>query len=290
MEIVVDRETCTRCGACVALCTGRVFETVGERIEVVAPAECWLCGHCVAVCPADAIDHAEYPLDECPPLDTTTLPSFDGLVSALRERRSLRIFRDRPVPRQVVRGLVDVARWSPSAGNGQPVDWLAFDDPAHIAALSAQAVGAFAQTARLLRNPLARLYLLLTRGADGVKAGLESMDSFERMAQRHAQGEDPIFRRAPVLLVAHVPNGAYFGRDDAVYAVYNLMLAAQQMGLGTCQIGYFLIALDLNRKLRSALGLPQGRRAEVALVLGYPQYRFRRVLPRRRPNLVWNAQ
>ena len=289
-DIVINQETCTRCGACVALCTGHVFETVGERIEVAAPAECWLCGHCVAVCPADAIEHAKYPLDECPPLDTTALPPFDGLVGALRERRSLRIFRDKPVPRQVVRDLVDVARWSPSAGNVQPVDWLAFDDPARIAALSAQAVGVFARTARLLRNPLARLYLSLTRGADEAKAGRESVDSFERLAQRHAQGEDPIFLRAPVLLIAHIPDGAYFGRDDAVYAVYNLMLAAQRLGLGTCQIGYFLIALDLNRKLRSALGLPQGRRAEVALVLGYPQYRFRRVLPRRRPNLVWNAQ
>ena len=33
-DIVINRETCTRCGACVALCTGHVFETVGERIEV----------------------------------------------------------------------------------------------------------------------------------------------------------------------------------------------------------------------------------------------------------------
>jgi len=123
-----------------------------------------------------------------------------------------------------------------------------------------------------------------------MKAGLESVDSFERLAQRHAQGEDPILLRAPVLLIAHVPDSAYFGRDDAIYATYNLMLAAQRMGLGTCQIGYFLIALDLDKKLHSALGLPQGRRAEVAVVLGYPQYRFRRVLPRRRPNLVWSSQ
>ena len=132
MEIVVNQEPCTRCGACVALCTGRVFELADERVTVVAPEECWLCGHCIAVCPTDAINHSEYLLDECPQLDPAALPSLDGLVGVLRERRSSRVFRDRPVPRQMVRELVDAARWAPNANNEQPVDWLAFDDPARI--------------------------------------------------------------------------------------------------------------------------------------------------------------
>jgi nitroreductase/NAD-dependent dihydropyrimidine dehydrogenase PreA subunit len=290
LNIVIDQDTCTQCGACVALCTGHVFDHTHERVEVIAPEECWLCGHCVAACPPDAITHSACLLDECPSLDPATLPSLDGLVAAFRERRSLRVFRDRPVPRQVVQELVDLARWVPSAGNGQPVDWLAFDDPERIAELSAQTVTVFAQTARLLRNRLLRPFLKLALGAGTVNAGLESVEDFESLAQRHTNGEDPIFYRAPVVLVAHVPGGDYFGRDDAVYAAYNLMLAAQRMGLGTCHIGYFHIALDRSRQLRRTLGLPEHRRAEVTLVLGYPQYRFRRVLPRRQPDLVWNAE
>jgi len=291
--IVVNQEKCTRCGACVALCTGRVFERVDGRVEAIVPEACWLCGHCVAACPTDAISHSVYPLDECLPLDATALPALAGLVAVFRERRSWRVFRDwrdRPVPRQVVRELVDTTRWAPSAGNEQPVDWLAFDDPACIAALSAQAVAVLAQTARLLRYPLLRPFLRLALGAEKVRKGLESAESFERLAQRHAQGEDPIFFRAPVVLVAHVPDDDYFGRDDAIYAVYNLMLAAQRVGLGTCQIGYFTVALDRSRRLRHALRLPEGRRAEVTLALGYPRYRFHRVLPRRQPDLVWSTR
>jgi len=52
--------------------------------------------------------------------------------------------------------------------------------------------------------------------------------------------------------------------------------------------GYFQTILDRSSRLRRALGLPEGRRAQVALVLGYPQYRFHRLLPRRKPDLVWN--
>jgi nitroreductase/NAD-dependent dihydropyrimidine dehydrogenase PreA subunit len=288
VSIVVNQEPCTRCGACIALCTGRVFERVDERVEAAVPEKCWLCGHCVAACPVDAIQHSAYPVSACPALDPDTLPSLDGLVAALRARRSARVFRDLPVPRQVVRELIDLARWGPSASNEQPVDWVALDDPARIGALSAQAVAVLAQTARLLRNPLLRPFLRLALGAERVNKGLESADSFERLAQRAAQGEDPIFFQAPVVLIAHVPADAYFGRDDAVYAAYNLMLGAQRLGLGTCHIGYFSVALDRSHELRRALGLPEDRRAEVTLVLGYPKYRFRRAPTRRQPELVWN--
>lgn len=288
-NIRVDPELCSSCGACVALCTACVYEEGDDGSKAVAPEECWGCGHCVAVCPAEAIQHSEYPVTTCPSLDQLAVPTLDKLVTALRERRSSRVFREEPVPRQVVRELVDIARWVPSASNAQPVDWLALDDPARIAQLGAQAVEVLAQTARLLRNPLLRPILGLVVGADQVKTSLESAEKFERLEERRAQGKDPIFYRAPVVLIAHVPRPDYFGRDDAIYAAYNLMLAAQRLGLGTCQIGYFQAALDRSKPLRCALGLPEDRRAEVTLVLGYPAYDFQRLLPRRQPELTWNS-
>jgi len=288
-DIVVNQQTCTQCGACIALCTSRVFELNDAQVRATKPEECWLCGHCVAVCPTDAIQHSAYPLDQCPLLDRSTLPDMETLAAAFRERRSARVFRDKPVPRELVRDLVDATRWVPSASNTQPVDWLAFDDPALVAALSHQAVAVLAQTARLLRNPLLRPVLRLAVGPEEVRQGLESVPAFERLAARHAHGEDPIFFQAPVVLVAHVPGDDHFGRDHAAYAVYNLMLAAQRLGLGTCQIGYFTIALDRSRSLRDRLGLPEGRKPEITLTLGYPRYRFRRAVVRRRPELVWGG-
>jgi nitroreductase/NAD-dependent dihydropyrimidine dehydrogenase PreA subunit len=267
--IEVDPQLCTTCGACLALCTGQVYAESGGIAVAVAPEECWSCGHCVAACPADAIHHSEYPIGECPSLDRAALPSLDGLVTAFRERRSARVFRDLPVPRDLVRELADIARWVPSASNEQPVDWLAFDDPERIALLSRKAVDALA--------------------VEAVGKEPEDAGEFESLAQMRAEEEDPIFFRAPVVLVAHVPADDDFGRDDAVYAAYNLMLAAQRKGLGTCQIGYFHLALDRSRELHRVLGLPQGRRPEVTLVLGYPAYDFQRVLPRRRPKIAWNT-
>ena len=286
-DIRVNEERCTRCGACVAVCAeARVFE-MGERTAVVVrPDECWLCGHCVAVCPVDAVEHAAYPLEACPVIEET--PSYEELIAALRERRSLRVFRDEPVPRETVRQLVDASRWAPSASNAQAVDWIALDDAERIARLGEEVVATLGRVARLLQNRLLRPFLWLALGRRNVEEAVESADEFERLAEAVARGEDPIFHRAPVVLMAHVPEGSYFGRDDAVYAAYNLMLAAERLGLGTCHIGYVNVALERSSEVARIVGLPPGREIEVAMTLGYPRYRFRRAVARRRMELAWN--
>ena len=282
-HIQIDPQRCVRCDACVKLCTARVFEPEADQVHVARPENCSRCGHCVAVCPTDAIEHSHFALDECPL--PSPLPSLDQLVNAFRERRSLRVYKDQSVPRQVVRELIDISRWVPSASNQQQVDWLAFDDREQIASFSAQIVSLFGLGVRLLRNPVLRP---LWRLAFGRRADRLAV-SGEFMVERHKHGRDPILFDAPVLLVAHVRRHSPFGRDDSVYAAYNLMLAAQRLGLGTCHIGFFKVALAFSPWLRKSLGLPRGRQPEVVLTLGYPQDHFRRALPRRRPDLVWNT-
>ncbi len=293
--IVVNQDTCTRCGACVRVCrASRVFELRETAAEVVRAEECWLCGHCVAVCPVDAIRHSDYPLEQCPTIES--LPAYEELVGALRGRRSLRVFEDEPVPRETVRELIDVSRWAPSASNRQPVDWIAVDDPARIARLSAEVAATLGRLVPLLRNRFLRPFLYLLLGRENAREAVGAADDFERLARERAQGQDPIFYHAPVVLVAHVPRGAYFGREDATYAAYNLMLAAERLEppggqlqkLGTCHIGYFNAALERSQKLERILGLPQGRRVEVVMALGYRDVEFHRALPRRRPDLLWN--
>lgn len=252
------------------------------------PDACWLCGHCVAVCPVDAVRHAEYPLDACPTLYRDSLPSFEALVGALRARRSLRVFHDKPVPRETVHRLVEVSRWAPSASNKQSVDWIALDDPDRIAHLRDGVVQTLDRTAQLLQIRLLRPFLRLALGPHRVSEALDAADTFQELARRHAEGEDLIFYDAPLVLAAHVPVEAFFGRDDAVYAAYNVMLAAERLGLGTCQIGYVNAALERNDKLTQIIGLPEGRKLELTMILGYPRFAFKRDPSRRRRTLDWN--
>lgn len=274
-KIIIDQKKCNQCGACVALCnSGNVYAQKNDTVQVINIENCWFCGHCVAVCPTDAIGHSQFLLGDCPPIESAVLPTFENMVEAFRERRSTRIYKGKPVSRETVRSLLGIAEYVPSADNAQPVDWLVFDDSDLIDELSQQTVSVFEQK--------------LDQGRKDMSAIVEDIQDFERIIQQNAQGLDPIFFKAPVLLMAHVPVEDSFGRDDATYAAYNLILAAQRMGLGSCLIGYFIYALENSDQLRKHLGPLDNRRVEVAMVIGYPKYKFRRTITRRSMEIIWN--
>lgn len=60
----------------------------------------------------------------------------DAFLAALRRLRQSRRFLDRPVPREDLEKLLEVARWTGSAKNGQPWHLVVVTDPEANAALA----------------------------------------------------------------------------------------------------------------------------------------------------------
>lgn len=52
--IVVDRQRCDLCGACVAVCEPLALRIAGEMLTYDAAA-CTACGDCVITCPVEAL-------------------------------------------------------------------------------------------------------------------------------------------------------------------------------------------------------------------------------------------
>ena len=61
--------------------------------------------------------------------------SFEQMRQLAIRRRSIRHYQEKPVPVELLRKAVDIARFSPSACNRQPFHFHFFSDPAKIAAL-----------------------------------------------------------------------------------------------------------------------------------------------------------
>jgi adenylylsulfate reductase subunit B len=58
MPPLIDREKCTGCGLCAAICNSQLFvhePDVDKVPRVMFPDECWHCDSCVLDCPAGAI-------------------------------------------------------------------------------------------------------------------------------------------------------------------------------------------------------------------------------------------
>lgn len=58
------------------------------------------------------------------------------LITGIKERRSVRRFADKPVPRELITEIVEIARYAPSWKNTQTARYIVVDNPEKIAALA----------------------------------------------------------------------------------------------------------------------------------------------------------
>ena len=138
--LFVDAALCTRCGICPIVCPMKIIGPVDEHTLPGVPGAkeqmCIRCGHCEVSCPSQAITLNFLPDEK------VILPAGTGSLSPevlgmyLRKRRSVRHFISDPVDKETIRRILDVARYTASGGNGQPVQWMVVHDPAEVHALA----------------------------------------------------------------------------------------------------------------------------------------------------------
>ena len=111
--IDINRQTCSRDGICAEVCPYQLISfREGEYPAPIDEAEelCIRCGHCVAVCPAGSLLHRDIPVAQCPPVQRDLRLSAEQREHFLRHRRSLRVYKDKPVPREALARPMEVAR------------------------------------------------------------------------------------------------------------------------------------------------------------------------------------
>jgi len=268
----VDDAKCTRCGICIQECPPRIIEMLDPKaLPTIIPDQaerCITCGHCVAVCPFAAVGLKAMTSEDCETMSKELLPTAEQVEYLLKSRRSIRVYKEKPVPHAVLAKLIDIARYAPSGRNAQPVHWLIVDNP---------------QEVRKLASLVVDWMNLLVRKSPRLMEQFH-FDIFINAWQR---GEDRVLRGAPHLIVAHAPKDTTLAQEDCAIALTYLELAAYSQGLGTCWAGYLLAAASSFPAIINALALPGGHRCFGALMVGYPKYEFKRIPLRNEPSIIW---
>lgn len=260
--ISVDGARCKRDGLCAAECPSGALGVDAQGAPVVVDAAlCNACGHCVAVCPHDALTNARVPAGEVRP-NVRSWPESEAVDGLLRGRRSIRCYRDKPVSRQTLETLLDVARYAPTASNAQEIRWIACADAAKVRELAGLTAAWFATQSDL--RPVWTNYVSMWE-----------------------QGRDCFLRGAPALVVAYAADAMPFAAADTGIALTFFELAAVPRGLGSCWAGLLTMAARHHAPLREALGVPDGHTVHGGLMLGYPKTRFGAVPPRNPLTLHW---
>jgi len=155
-------------------------------------------------------------------------------MELVEKRESTRKYLSKPVSREVIDQCLEAARLAPSACNSQPWSFIVIDDKAKIK--------------EIVKKSMTGLY--------NINAFVET---------------------APVLIVVVTENSTYIARMggmlrnvkynliDIGIACEQLVLQAEDLGLGTCWLGWF------NEKaVKKALDLPKSTKVDVTISMGYP--------------------
>ncbi|MCW3996592.1 MAG: nitroreductase family protein [Candidatus Bathyarchaeota archaeon] len=175
------------------------------------------------------------------------------LFEAIRQRRSIRKYRPKTIPKELVLEVLAAAGWAPSAHNSQPWRFVILSD----ASIKRRLVAAMAQAW------VADLKL------DGIT--LEADKRKERVEQ---------FINAPVLILACLTMDGLMEfpdakrqsceRDLAVQSfgasVENLLLAAHAKGLGAC---WFCAPAFCKGTVRAELKIPDAVEPMAFITMGY---------------------
>jgi nitroreductase/NAD-dependent dihydropyrimidine dehydrogenase PreA subunit len=268
--LVIDADKCKRDGLCVRECAATIIRLPegGALPEIVPGGICLECGHCVAVCPHGALSHERIPIENSPLIREELQISEEQALQFLRSRRSVRRFKDKPVEKEKIDSLIRGARYAPTAGNSQLVEWLILTDKNRIREIAALAVNWVRVIVKDPQTAAARPYL------PNVIAAWDA-------------GYDSVLRDAPVLIVASAPKEAMNGTVDLTLALSYLDLLAPAMGLGTCWAGLLQGALLSSPALKRAVGIPEGHPHHYPIMLGYPDVKYYRVPERRMPKITF---
>ena len=269
--LIIDETKCKKDGMCTRECPMAIINLKDGNgfPEMVAGGEgiCNNCGHCVAICPNGALSHASVPIDRSPLIAKELEISEEQAVQFLRSRRSVRFFRKQPVEKEKLQRLTEIARYAPSGGNLQLVEWMVFTDADRIKEIARL-------TVEWMRNLMAETPQLVP-------------PYFPLFIRAWDIGYNSVTWRAPVLIVASAPREATTGMVDVSLALCYLDLVAQKPGLGTCWAGLVEAALQGSAAVRESMGLPDGHPYHYAMMLGYPRSKYTRLPERKAPKITW---
>lgn len=256
MKLIIDEELCTACKQCASVCIrdNIVVEDVAREVG----SNCFECGHCMAICKQKAITLKSFEgkEDRIIEYNPREIPvEYDDLLQLLKQRRSIRWFKNKKIDKDTFDKLFEGAYYSPSAQNQQDVEFVILDEK--------------------LDDFMELVY-------DIIKV---DEDKFFRIKEFGDYLKDNSTKEFHPLLWGGKQLILTFSSDktSAVIANTRLELLAYSLGLGGFYSLFILKSDELNHnKLMEFFPeIDKNKHMYSAFVIGYPKVKFTRTIPHR---------
>lgn len=283
----INETTCKGCGTCGEVCPRHIpeVEVTGKNKHAVVSSErsqlCMHCGQCAAVCPTNSIMVSGLRKEEFGPIQPLAI-NDEQLLVMMKQRRSVRRYNNKPVPRKVLERIVEAVHLAPTGTASQSTGIIIINESEKLIALSELVYQKYEGLAKALKNPIGRLIVRRNAG----KKRLSDLQSFVMPGMRwyirwYRDGaSDEIRRDCPALMLFHSPINEPMGEENCVVATTYADFMAQVLGIGACRNDLIPPICNRSHKVRELIGLPNDREVYSSLTLGYSKYKYQRTVPR----------
>ncbi len=286
----VNNSLCTGCELCIIICPAGILAKDEQKKAYFQENKveiCLRCGHCMAMCEtyAISIEGLSYetnfkPLPQCS-------WNYEAFMDFLFTRRSVRIFKDKPVPVEVLQKIIDSLSTAPFGVNPDNVEITVINDKKVIEKALPYISKMYLQLAKILKIPLLGWLLLRTIPKEFSNTLVNFIGPHVNKGLYISSVTDDITRNAPALILFHGKKGAEEHTVDAhIYLTYSL-LAAHSLGLGATAIGLIGPAINQSKAVLRLFRIPDGNEVVYSMIVGYPKFPFKRAIVRPRTKVTF---
>lgn len=281
---------------------------------------CIACHNCQAVCPQEAlvfphfyrVDKGRFAYDMDYPAPGLGFPNplqlekpvplseiddrLTGVEKVLYRRRSVRVYKDRPVPKELISRVIEAGRFAPSAGNCQGWKFVVVTDRQFLKDLSDSSMKFLGIFTKLYQGKGAGFSLLKKALAFLKPNSIDQRPMVAiqgTLAPRFGEGMAHCLFNAPVAIFL-LKHSMHISEPELGMGILgqNMVLAAHSLGLGTCYVGFAANALNLDpitkRKFGKRLGLTWPYSSvSIVITMGYPAVQVDRPVDREFPRITW---
>jgi nitroreductase len=174
------------------------------------------------------------------------------VVEAIGNRRSVRAYEPKPIPREIIDKIIEAGNQAPSTYPFQPWRFVVVEDP------------------EFKQKLVDTTFPYWKKSFDGMKDDPVFSGHYQTAKKFYDATDEPkdmVYYSAPVILFVIGPSR---NAVSCALACENIMIAAQSFGLGSCYVGFGSLVKG-NAEIVEALELTDEENIYGPIVMGYPK-------------------
>jgi len=201
----------------------------------------------------------------------------------MQQRRSIRDFKEKDIPNEIIEEFIHRMRFSPTASNAQSLSFTVIKDKAILKAVNDLTIQTLSKAFKQGVNSYTKWLINLFLGKRTFELMLGSKIKF---LQKASIDSNMICYNAPAMVIIHAPQSLTgMPLHDANIWMGMAMLYAPTLELSTCVNGYVINAAKRNKAVKRILQIPDHHIICGALLIGYPKMKYTNRVDRKIPNI-----